>query len=142
MSLNYFYPAITQVKNLPEYLNRVHHIVYADRHKGVPTFQSHWECGGADCTEHILKNCRTYCGNNGGKSNVHRSQVYKLQKQHTREGYDAELAKLRNHYPVAATYLNRLVHARVFLYAMIKFGFTTHFHATDNIAESFNSVIK
>lgn len=125
------------------YLNRLNHLVYADRHKGVPTFQSFWECGAADCLEHILKNCRQYCVVKGGRSNVHRSQVYNLQKEHTKTGFLAALEKIRKGFPDAGEYLDtKVTHDRVYLYALIKKGFTTHFHATDNVAEIFNSVLE
>lgn len=133
---------LSQIEPLKQYLNRTAHLVYADRHKGVPTFQSYWKCGSADCVEHILKNCRAYCGKKNGKTNVHRNQVYELQRQHTREGYLAALEKMRRGFPVAAKYLDEHVDkSRVYLYELVKKGFTTHFHCTDNVAEVFNSVL-
>lgn len=141
---NYEYMAehCLMVRGLAEYLNRHEHLVYADRHKGVPAFQNRFKSGSADCSEHLIKNCRYYCHRKKGRSDFHRNQIYRIQKQHTRAGYVKHLASLANNYPEAAEYLNKIDHARWVLYAILETGRTTHFHATNNVAEIFNSVLK
>ena len=139
---SYFAKHCKKVKGLTSYLNRATQLLYSDRHKGIPAFEKFFDCGVADCIGHIEKNVRRLIGERGGKVGFHKSQLHKLQKEHTREGYDKALDKLRRGFPEVAEYMNKLDHAKTYLYAILKRGYTTHRHSTSNIAEIVNSFLK
>jgi len=59
---NYLYMAehAKKVKGLAEYLNRARHLLYSDRHKGIPGFEGQFKCGVANCIVHIVENVRDH----------------------------------------------------------------------------------
>jgi len=72
----------------------------------------------------------------------HADQIHKIQKCDTKTKYDKELRLFARGYPEAARYLDEdCDHAKTFLYAILKDGFTTHGHVTSNIAEIINNII-
>jgi hypothetical protein len=138
----YFAKHCKKVKGLQPYLDRAQHLLYSDRHKGIPAFQRCFKCGTADCVNHLLTNCRDHCSSKGGKTGFHKNQIYDLQREFTLEGYQRALDKLSRGFPMAAEWFHKLVHKETFLYAILERGFTTHGHQTSNIAEIMNSVLK
>ena len=137
----YFAERCKEVEGLQPYLDRATQLLYSDRHKGIPAFEALFGAGAADCIEHNIKSCRRYVSSRGGKVGFHREQIYRLQREHTREGYLKALASLRKGFPEVADYFDGLDHDKTYLYAMLKKGYTTHRHSTSNIAEATNSFL-
>lgn len=65
-----------------------------------------------------------------------------MQECTTRAKYLKQLAIIRRRYPEAADYLDALPHARVYHYAILQAGLTTHGHKTSNCVEILNNVIE
>lgn len=138
----YFAKHCKLVKGLTDYLNRATQLLYSDRHKGIPAFERCFTCGVADCIGHIIPNCRTNVSKKDGKVGFHKQQIFRLQKEHTEEGYQKALDALSKGFPECAQYMDRLDHAKTFLYAILGSGYTTHSHQTSNIAEIVNSFLQ
>ena len=59
---NYKYVAqnLKNMAGVQAYLNRSQQLLYSDLHKGIPTFESHFTCGKANCIVHIADNVREH----------------------------------------------------------------------------------
>lgn len=126
-----------------EYMNRKKHLLYSDRLKGIVHFEKAFTCGHAHCLVHIIKNCRTHVGKiTGANANFHADPIHDIQQAISEKEFRRLLNKFRRGYPEAAQYLDDLPHEKVFTYALIKKGYTTHGHRTSNVAEIMNSVFK
>jgi len=56
---HYFAKMCATVEGLEVYLTRATHILYSDRHKGIPYFERYFSGGGfANCLKHLMENCR------------------------------------------------------------------------------------
>ena len=55
---NYMAEKLKEMDGMGEYLNQPRHLMYSDRHKGIPAFEKHFSCGKANCIVHIVDNVR------------------------------------------------------------------------------------
>ena len=74
---HYFAENLKKVEGVEEYLNRPQHLVYSDRHKGIPAFESQFECGKANCIVHIIDNLREHLRKNKIHS-VNEARIHQL----------------------------------------------------------------
>lgn len=142
---NYAYMAkhLKTMGHAAEYMNRDKHLLYSDRMKGIKHFEKHFKCGHANCIVHIVKNVRTHCGLiPGARSDVPEDVIHQIQQAPTEEEFKKKLRYFARGFPAAATYLNALTHAKVFLYAIVEAGYATHGHRTSNLVEIMNNVLK
>ena len=144
-SKNYEYMTkhLKTMDHASEYMNRVKHLLYSDRQKGIPHFEKHFNCGHAHCIVHIIKNVRDHCIKlPGARQNFHEDQIHHIQQAPTEEEFKARLSVFASGYPAAAKYLDDLDHEKVFLYAIVDSGYATHGHRTSNLVEIMNNVLK
>jgi len=129
-----------------EYMNRVSHLLYSDRMKGINHFESQFGCGHAHCIVHIIKNIKEHCAKTpGAKVNICNDIVHKIQQAATEEECNKLIDRFARGFPVAAQYLRKLQKdcpQAVFQYAIAKSGYKTSGHRTSNIAEIMNNVLK
>ena len=59
---NYKYMADKEkeMEGLKGYLNRPQHLLYSDRHKGIPAFENEFKCGTAHCIVHVAENAKDW----------------------------------------------------------------------------------
>ena len=144
-SANYEYMAehVQTMGHASEYMNRVTHLMYSDRAKGIKHFEKHFKCGHANCIVHVIKNVRNHCKNKpGARTNFHEDQIHQIQQAPTREEFEEKFRLFAAGYPDAAEYLYNLDHEKVFSYAIVKSGYATHGHRTSNLVEIMNNVLK
>lgn len=60
--VNYKYMAekVKEMEGLKGYLNRPQHLLYSDRHKGIPAFENQFDCGTAHCIVHVADNAKVW----------------------------------------------------------------------------------
>ena len=141
---NYLYMAhqAKKLTGLSTYLDRHRHVLYSDRHKGIPAFEREFSCGYANCMKHIIDNLRVHLKKIPKAAvGFHDDQVFRIQKCNTKQDFTKSLNSLRRGFPHAADYLDALPHHSTYLYAMLDNGLTTHGHKTSNVAEIVNNVI-
>ncbi len=172
-SVNYVYMAekIKEWGGVEEYLNRPQQLMYSDRHKGIPAFETQFTCGTANCIVHIADNAEEWVRKKAGAqvsnmlitsvhlpTSVHttytqhthkqaasfdKDHIHRIQKCTTREDYQRELDLFKRGYPEAAFYLDtKCDHSKTFLYSILEQGYTTHGHNTSNIVEIMNNIIR
>jgi len=61
-AVNYKYMAekVKEMEDLKGYLNRPQHLLYSDRHKGIPAFENEFDCGTAHCIVHVADNAKDW----------------------------------------------------------------------------------
>ena len=68
---NYITLQLKEMAGVESYLNQRRHLVYSDRHKGIPALESHFTCRKAHCIVHIADNVREHA-----KKIRHQSKLY------------------------------------------------------------------
>lgn len=143
---NYSYFAVQCLASgLGDYLNRKEQLLYSDRHKGIPSFEEQFECGTANCIQHIIENVRQHLRRTGAGADALRysdKQVLRIQQAPTQLQYKKQLATLRRTSAKAAEYIDKLDHSKTFTYSLLDQGFANHGHCTSNIVEIMNSALK
>ena len=144
-SKNYEYMAkrLRTMGHATEYMDRATHLLYSDRMKGIIHFEKHFKCGHANCIVHICKNVIKHCSKiPGARTRNPADPIHEIQQAPNKEECEKKLQKFERSFPDAAAYLRNLDPKKVFKYALVDAGYSTHGHRTSNLVEIINNVVK